>query len=80
MTILGLTAPAFYVDFSDRYLLEISPAYVKEGFSNLRVGMYMEVATTTGAVGPRWLYMSHQRDCSNLRTGPALLGIYFDQV
>jgi len=61
MTILGLTALAFYVDFSDRYLLEISPAYVKE-------------------VGPRWLYMSHQRDCSNLRTGPALLGIHFDPV
>lgn len=25
-------------------------AYVKEGFSNLRVGMFLEVATTTGAV------------------------------
>lgn len=25
-------------------------AYVKEGFSNLRVGMFLEIATTTGAV------------------------------
>lgn len=30
-------------------------AYVREGYSNLRVGMFLEVATTTGAVLGAWL-------------------------
>jgi len=30
-------------------------AYVKEGFSNIRLGMFMEMATTTGAVLGAWL-------------------------
>ena len=30
-------------------------AYVKEGFSNIRLGMFMEVATTTGALIGAWL-------------------------
>jgi len=31
-------------------------AYVKEGFSNMRIGMFLEIATTIGAlVGGSWL-------------------------
>lgn len=30
-------------------------AYVKEGFSNVRIGMFLEVATTVGAVGGAYL-------------------------
>ncbi|HVX87972.1 MAG TPA: sulfite exporter TauE/SafE family protein, partial [Gemmatimonadales bacterium] len=30
-------------------------AYVREGYTNLRVGMLLEVATTLGAVGGAWL-------------------------
>jgi len=30
-------------------------AYVREGFSNIRVGMFLEVATTTGALLGAWL-------------------------
>src|ERR1700727_895037 len=30
-------------------------AYVREGFSNIRIGMFLEVATTLGAVGGAYL-------------------------
>jgi uncharacterized membrane protein YfcA len=30
-------------------------AYVKEGYSNIRIGMFLEVATTFGALGGAWL-------------------------
>lgn len=30
-------------------------AYVKEGYTNLRVGMFLEIATTCGALGGAWL-------------------------
>jgi uncharacterized membrane protein YfcA len=30
-------------------------AYVKEGWSNIRIGMFLEVATTIGALGGAWL-------------------------
>ena len=30
-------------------------AYVREGYSNIRIGMFLEVATTLGAVGGAWL-------------------------
>ena len=30
-------------------------AYVREGFSNMRIGMFLEIATTLGAVGGAWL-------------------------
>lgn len=30
-------------------------AYVKEGYSNIRIGMFLEVATTFGAIGGAWL-------------------------
>ncbi|MGH9626089.1 MAG: TSUP family transporter, partial [Bryobacteraceae bacterium] len=30
-------------------------AYVREGFSNVRIGMFLEVATTVGAVVGAWL-------------------------
>lgn len=30
-------------------------AYVREGFSNIRIGMFLEIATTVGAVGGAWL-------------------------
>ncbi|MCI0548770.1 MAG: sulfite exporter TauE/SafE family protein [Candidatus Rokubacteria bacterium] len=30
-------------------------AYVREGYSNIRVGMFLEVATTLGALGGAWL-------------------------
>ncbi|HEX3998117.1 MAG TPA: sulfite exporter TauE/SafE family protein [Pirellulales bacterium] len=32
-------------------------AYVREGYSNLRVGMFLEIATTTGALGGAFLAM-----------------------
>ena len=30
-------------------------AYVREGYSNIRIGMFLEIATTIGAVGGAWL-------------------------
>lgn len=30
-------------------------AYVREGFSNIRIGMFLEIATTVGAVAGAWL-------------------------
>ena len=30
-------------------------AYVREGFSNIRIGMFLEIATTTGAIGGAFL-------------------------
>jgi len=30
-------------------------AYVKEGYSNIRIGMFLEIATTFGAIGGAWL-------------------------
>src|SRR5919205_930971 len=30
-------------------------AYVKEGFSNIRIGMFLEIATTLGALGGAYL-------------------------
>ncbi len=30
-------------------------AYVREGFSNMRIGMFLEIATTLGAIGGAWL-------------------------
>ena len=30
-------------------------AYVREGFSNIRVGMFLEIATTVGAIAGAWL-------------------------
>ena len=30
-------------------------AYVREGFSNIRIGMFLEIATTLGAIGGAWL-------------------------
>jgi uncharacterized membrane protein YfcA len=34
-------------------------AYVKEGYANLRVGMFLEVATTLGALGGAYLATTH---------------------
>src|SRR5260370_23668385 len=30
-------------------------AYLKEGFSNIRIGMFLEIATTVGALAGAWL-------------------------
>lgn len=30
-------------------------AYVRDGFSNIRIGMFLEIATTAGAIGGAWL-------------------------
>src|SRR5277367_4979254 len=30
-------------------------AYVREGYSNIRIGMFLEIATTLGALGGAWL-------------------------
>jgi uncharacterized protein len=30
-------------------------AYVREGFSNIRIGMFLEIATTVGAIAGAWL-------------------------
>src|SRR5271170_6613864 len=60
VVIVPLLTLAFHVDI--RYAIGASlisviatssgaaAAYVREGFSNIRIGMFLEVATTTGAV------------------------------
>ena len=45
-------------------------AYVREGYTNIRIGMLLEIATTVGALGGRVRWpdvISHQRDCGRLR-------------
>ncbi len=44
-------------------------AYVKEGFSNIRIGMFLEIATTVGALLGAFLATRV------FRTRPALLGL-----
>jgi len=46
-------------------------AYVREGFSNIRVGMFLEIATTTGAICGAYLAG---------RIAPSLLGVVFGVV
>jgi len=38
------------VGVSDRHFSGAAAAYVKEGFSNIRIGMFLEIATTLGAL------------------------------
>ena len=45
-------------------------AYVKEGFSNIRIGMFLEIATTLGASPARFLTVyRYPRHRHHLRTG-----------
>lgn len=46
-------------------------AYVREGFSNIRIGMFLEIATTLGAVFGAWLAT---------RTPTSALGVIFGVV
>ena len=48
-------------------------AYVKEGFSNIRLGMFMEVATTTGALIGAWLALRVSTAAIAERFGVVLL-------
>ena len=38
-------------------------SYVREGFSNVRIGMFLEVATTLGAIGGAYLDRAHLHPC-----------------
>jgi uncharacterized membrane protein YfcA len=54
-------------------------AYVKEGFSNIRIGMFLEIATTFGALlGAFWPH-AFRPACfgSHLWLRSALLGVSF---
>jgi uncharacterized membrane protein YfcA len=65
VVIVPLLTLAFHVDI--RYAIGASlvsviatssgaaAAYVKEGFSNIRVGMFLEIATTLGALSGAWV-------------------------
>jgi len=57
-------------------------AYVKEGFSNIRIGMFLEIATTFGALLGAFLAtrIPDQRPGDHLPGGPALLGVSFAQA
>ena len=46
-------------------------AYVREGFSNIRIGMFLEIATTTGAVCGAF---------AAAKVSPAILGVLFGLV
>ena len=57
-------------------------AYVKEGFSNIRIGMFLEIATTLGALGwrnPRRVGFN-QRHRDNFWIGAFGFGISFPQT
>lgn len=49
-------------------------AYVKEGYSNIRVGMFLEVATTLGALSGAFLAQSISTSALSLVFGVVLLG------
>ena len=46
-------------------------AYVREGFSNIRIGMFLEIATTVGAVGGAF---------AAAKISPSILGVLFGVV
>ena len=48
-------------------------AYVREGFSNIRVGMFLEIATTLGALFGAWLTTEAPTDAIGLVFGIVLL-------
>ena len=54
-------------------------AYVREGFSNIRIGMFLEIATTLGAVGGSAAghQNAHQRHLHHLWPRSALFGLRF---
>ena len=54
-------------------------AYVREGYSNIRIGMFLETATTIGAVvgAAIALHVPDQRHRDRLWGGAALLGLSF---
>ena len=55
-------------------------AYLREGYSNMRVGMFLEIATTVGAICGAVLagHLSDFRDCDRVRGGAAVFGLQFD--
>ena len=57
-------------------------AYVKEGFSNIRIGMFLEIATTLGALSGAFLavWVPTKGDCHHLRRGASDLGVSFPQA
>ena len=52
-------------------------AYVREGYSNIRIGMFLETATTIGAIVGRChrIARAGNRDRDRFRTGSALFGV-----
>ena len=81
VVLVPLLALAFHVDM--RYAVGASlisviatssgaaAAYVKEGYSNIRIGMFLEIATTLGAIGGAYLAT---------RISPNAIGIVFGLV
>jgi uncharacterized protein len=56
--IVPLLALVFHVDLHyaiGASLVSVMAAYVREGYSNLRIGMFLEIATTLGALGGAFL-------------------------
>jgi uncharacterized protein len=53
-------------------------AYVKEGYSNIRIGMFLEIATTMGALAGASFSgeVTYICDRSDLRPGSDLLGLF----
>ena len=86
VVIVPLLAIAFHVDL--RYAIGASlvsviatssgaaAAYVREGYSNIRIGMLLEIATTLGAIGGAMLalLMSARRHCRRLWSGAVDFG------
>ena len=52
-------------------------AYVREGYSNIRIGMFLETATTVGRIGRRRHRFARldQRHRDRFRLGAAVLGL-----
>ncbi len=82
VVIVPMLALVFHVDFKyaiGAALVSViatssgaAAAYVKEGYSNIRVGIFLEIATTIGALwpGPRWRCICMRfRDCRDFWCG-----------
>ena len=57
-------------------------AYVKEGFSNIRIGMFLEIATTLGALSGAFLavWVPTKRDCHHFWRGASDLRVSFAEA
>jgi hypothetical protein len=55
-------------------------AYVKEGFSNLRIGMFLEIATTTGAIFGAFLAARISKPGGKLRDALGATALRIDHI